>query len=317
MRRVIGLTLCAGLIAVLVGCQHPCARRPLCCGDRQATQPAFVPVPGQPIGQPPIQPAGAFPIAPAGALGNPGPGAGAFPIAPPDPNPNPGTVPGQLGAPPSISNAPPTRGETPWQPGDSPEPAQRPESNRDAKPRIQLYAPERLEKDDPQPTPEPPVRKPGVQATLPPIPQFASAKDNVYAGLRPPLDGLDWLQENRIMTVVQIRPEGDDDSADQKQVEKRNIRYVGFEVTPQTLTKEKADEFIKLIRAGSKQGIFVYDSDGALAGAMWYLYFRWGEYLDDDASQLRARQLGLQLDRDGQHRDMWLAVQKLLSENNR
>ena len=50
---------------------------------------------------------------------------------------------------------------------------------------------------------------------------------------------------------------------------------------------------------------------------MWYLHLRVGESLDDDASQLRAAPLGLQLNRAGQHREMWLAAQKLLSENSR
>ena len=101
------------------------------------------------------------------------------------------------------------------------------------------------------------------------------------------------------------------------QVEQRKMQYVPFTVSPQTLTKEKADEFIKLIRDGSKQGIFVYDQDGALTGSLWYLYFRWGEFLDDDAAQLRAGQLGLRPGAAGRQGDMWVAVQKLLSENTR
>ena len=83
------------------------------------------------------------------------------------------------------------------------------------------------------------------------------------------------------------------------------------------MTREKADEFIKLIREGARTSIFVYDRDGALAGSMWYLYQRFGELHDDEPAQLRARPLGLQTNRDGQHREMWLAVQKLLSENSR
>jgi hypothetical protein len=135
--------------------------------------------------------------------------------------------------------------------------------------------------------------------------------------LRPSLDGLDWLQTNGVRTVVQIRVFGADDSAVRKEVESRYMRYVAFEVSPEKLTKGKVDEFIKLVRDGAKQGIFVYDHDGSLAGSMWYLYLRQGEILDDDPAQLRARQLGLSHDRTDNHREMWLAVQKLLSENNR
>jgi len=213
--------------------------------------------------------------------------------------------------PPSITPQGPggtqSRFEPNWKPTEAREPV------RDVPPRIQLYAPEPVEQ---KPTNEPPVNgKPNVQATFPAIPQFSAPLENVFAGLRPPVDGFDWLQRNRVATVVNIRLPGEDDSADRKQVESRGMRYVAFEVSPMTLTKEKADEFVKLIRDNAKQGIFVYDRDGSLSGAMWYLQLRFGEILDDDAAQLRAAQLGLQPNRDGAHRDMWLAVQKVLSEN--
>jgi len=56
-------------------------------------------------------------------------------------------------------------------------------------------------------------------------------------------------------------------AADRMQVESRKLQYVSFEVTPKTLTKEKAAEFTKLIRDAGKNGIFIYDEDGALAGS--------------------------------------------------
>jgi len=202
-------------------------------------------------------------------------------------------------------------------------------STRDTPPRINLYAPEPVEKDaskdsyslEPpqlekarQPSDEPPLKRPSVQGNIPPIKQFEVAKVNVFAGLRPPLDGLDWLQANGVKIVVNVHLPNQDDSADRIQVEKRNMRYVSFEISPQTLTKDKAAEFVKLIRDGSKQSIFVYDQDGSLAGAMWYLHMRLGEILDDDAAQLRSRPLSFDPNRQGQHAEMLLAIQKLLSE---
>ena len=152
---------------------------------------------------------------------------------------------------------------------------------------------------------------------LPPIAQFAVAKeDRIFTGLRPKLDGLDWLQTNGVQTVINIHLPGQDDSADRDQVEKRKMRYISFAVSPQTLTRAKADEFVKLIRQSGEQPIFVYDENSALAGSMWYLFNRFGLFLDDDASQINARQLGLDANRDDPHRDMWLAVQKVLNENN-
>ncbi|MBI2803800.1 MAG: hypothetical protein HYX68_02300 [Planctomycetes bacterium] len=290
MRRALWVVVCASVVLFQLGCRQTCGRRPWCgsCGA-PAQQPAiYAPAP-QPIVQPaPIQQSGAIQGLPPGALLQPPPGAQIR----------------QPGSAPSISNAPP------MPPAESREPP-RPESKRDVPPRIQLYAPESLEKETPAP-----AKKPSVQATLPPIPQFGVARDNLFTGLRPGLDGLDWLRDNRIATVVQLRLPGEDDSSDKKQVEDRGMRYVSLEISPESLTKDKADEFIKLIRDGARKGIFVYDQDGSLAGAMWYLYFRAGEFLDDDVAQLRARQLGLQGNRAGQHREMWLAVRKLLNENS-
>jgi protein tyrosine phosphatase (PTP) superfamily phosphohydrolase (DUF442 family) len=299
MIRTLGLLLFASAVFVNVGCQNTC-NRPLFCGRNDPPPAKAIFVPPAPLVQPgPIQQSGGFPIVPQGAVVNPPPGAN---IVQPNPGPSP-----------SISKSPPERKDTQWLPGETREP----ESRRDVPPRIQLYAPEPIDREVPKSTDEPPLKKPSVQRSFPAIPQFAEAKDNVFAGLRPPLDGLDWLQTNGVKTVVQIRLFGEDDSAVRKEVESRNMSYVAFEVSPVTLTKEKSDDFVKLIRDRAKQGIFVYDQDGSLAGSMWYLYMRHGEVLDDDASQLRARALGLNHTRDDQSREMWLAVQKLLSENSR
>jgi protein tyrosine phosphatase (PTP) superfamily phosphohydrolase (DUF442 family) len=325
MTRAIWLMLFVAVLLVSAGCRSMCERRPLCGRtDPPPAKPIFVPPPPPaPLLQTaPIQQSGGFPVLPPGAVVNPPPGANGFPVLPPGAvvNPPPGANIFQPGPAPSISKAPPERGDTQWQPGDGREPAPRSDTPRDAPPRIQLYAPEPIDKDVPRPTDEPPLNKPSLKRSFPAIPQFAEAKENVYAGLRPSLDGLDWLQTNGVQTVVQIRAFGADDSAVRKEVESRSMRYIAFEVSPRKLTKQKVDEFIQLVRDGAKQGIFVYDQDGSLAGSMWYLYLRLGEILPDDAAQLRARQLGLSTppqSRTDNHRDMWLAVQKLLSENSR
>jgi hypothetical protein len=303
MTRAIWLMLLVGVLVVSAGCRSMCERRPLCGrNDAPPPKPVLVPPPPAPVlPASPIQQSGGFPVLPPGAVVNPPPGANII----------------QPGPAPSISKSPPERGDTQWQPGAGGEPAPRSDSSRDAPPRIQLYAPEPIDKEIPRQTNEPPLKKPSVQRSFPAIPQFAEAKENVFAGLRPSLDGLDWLQTNGVQTVAQIRAFGADDSAVRKEVESRNMRYVAFEVSPGELKKGKVDEFIKLIRDGAKQGIFVYDQDGSLAGSMWYLYMRQGEFLDDDAAQLRASQLGLSHDRTDKHVEMWLAVQEFLRENSR
>jgi protein tyrosine phosphatase (PTP) superfamily phosphohydrolase (DUF442 family) len=147
------------------------------------------------------------------------------------------------------------------------------------------------------------------------IPQFAQAKDRVASGLRPTLDdGLDWLQANGYKTVLHLVKPGEEDNADRKQVEKRGLRYLRLEVSAQSLTRPLMDEFNRVVTDKALQPLFVYDRDGSLAGGLWYLHFRTFELAADDVARVRAAALGLREDAGGAHRDMWLAIQRLLSE---
>jgi protein tyrosine phosphatase (PTP) superfamily phosphohydrolase (DUF442 family) len=313
MTRLFGLFALAGLLVASAGCTSTCERRPLCRRkDPPPAKPVFLAPQPLPQGAP-IQQSGGFPVLPPGAVVNPPPGAKVAP---------------------SISNLP-ERPNTQWQPSErldpdpkkdappsiklyAPEPIDKgadKDPKKDAPPSIKLYAPDPVDKDSNKEPP--PDKKPSAQGGFPAIAQFAEARKNVYAGLRPSLDGLDWLHDHGVQTIVQVRLFGEDDAADKKQVEKRGMTYVAFEVSPEALSREKADEFVKLIREQGRQGIFVYDQDGSLAGSMWYLQQRLGDFVDDEAARLNARQLGLQTDRAGQHRDMWLAARKLADENSK
>ncbi len=92
------------------------------------------------------------------------------------------------------------------------------------------------------------------------------------------------------------------------------MKYVSLDVSPRTLTKETTQTFNRAVRDIPGQPVFIYDRDGALAGGLWYLYFRTAEQCSDDVARIRAGSLGLREDRDGHHRDMWLAVQKFLND---
>jgi protein tyrosine phosphatase (PTP) superfamily phosphohydrolase (DUF442 family) len=147
------------------------------------------------------------------------------------------------------------------------------------------------------------------------IPQFThvQGKDKIAAGLRPSLDeGLEWLKEKGYRTVLLVRLPGEEDQADRKQVEKRGMKFVSLEVSPLTLSKEIVDEFNRIVADKKALPLFVYDRDGSLAGGLWYLHFRTVEQSPDDAARLRAGALGLREDRDGSHREMWLAIQNFL-----
>jgi protein tyrosine phosphatase (PTP) superfamily phosphohydrolase (DUF442 family) len=169
--------------------------------------------------------------------------------------------------------------------------------------------------------PKPSTPAPPLAPMTPSLPvgivDFAPAlQDRVAAGRKPSLEGLDWLKANGYKSAVQIRRPGESDAADRKQVEARGLKFTSIEVSPATLSWATADTFAKLVGDSAAQPTFVYDADGSLSGGLWYLYFRRVERLPDEAARLRAARLGLKDGADGSYREMWLAVQKLLSTNS-
>jgi protein tyrosine phosphatase (PTP) superfamily phosphohydrolase (DUF442 family) len=278
----------AASLVLTSGCNHYC-HRPECGG------------------------AGVFP---PGATASPG--ATFIPPSPQTPAPPPAPV---NPVPPAASGygpMPSSAYDLSWRPADC------------SMPMVQLRAPEpvisarvgetprlRPPQIDEKVTPAP--RKPAVsENTSPPpalpvgIPQYAVVKDRVATGRRPFLDdGLDWLRENGFRTVLHLRRPGEDDTSDRKEVEKRGLKYLSLEVSPQTLTRKLVEEFTRIAKDTAGYPLFVYDRDGALAGGLWYLHFRLAEDLPDETARLRAGTLGLREDRDS-HREMWLAIRQLL-----
>ncbi len=179
-----------------------------------------------------------------------------------------------------------------------------------------LYGPSAQEPPSAQPMPSFPENK----DTSPPlpvdIPSFAVAKDRVANGLQPFPDGIAWLQAHHYRTVLHVRAPGEDDSAARRQFEKHDLRYLSLEVSPNTLTKDVVDQFNRTVTEESDLPLFVYDRDGAIAGGLWYLYFRTAEGMSDERARSEAARLGFQPDQDGEQRTMWVAVQRYLSNLN-
>jgi protein tyrosine phosphatase (PTP) superfamily phosphohydrolase (DUF442 family) len=144
------------------------------------------------------------------------------------------------------------------------------------------------------------------------IPGFVNVREGVDSGRRPYPDGLDWLKARGYRTVVFLRRPGEEESADRRQVEKRGLRFVSVEVSPDNLTREVFNQFDQLVNDPGARPLFVYDQDGVLAGGMWYLHFRLSAGVAEEEALRRAGRLGLKKDQEGEPLRMWLAIQKLL-----
>jgi len=228
----------------------------------------------------------------------------------------PGSVPAFPSGPNGISSyRPPTLApnESPWRPApnlDYPFIAPRSPTTGSPEGSIRLFPPDEEKTKGAAEAPISPLLPVG-------IPQFAIAKDRVASGLKPFPDGLDWLKANGYRAVLHIRRNGEDDSAARRQVERSGLNYLSMEASPQSLSREIADEFNRMVDNPANLPLFVYDKEGMLAGGLWYLHFRLVEQASDEESRIRAARLGLKEDTDSSHREMWLAIQKLLGEMRR
>lgn len=266
----------------------------------------FAPAPSPaPAGIPNLPPP---PGAPLDRAAPPGPSASGFAPGPADvrERPNYKWEPGELPAPPKVEAKAEVKAEPPVEDRVLLLPPEFDEKREPAKKdSIRLYPPEPEKEKD---SPEPPTQRLPVG-----IPDFATARDQVSVGRRPSLDdGLEWLQNHRYKTIVHLRLPGEAGDADRKQIEKRGFRYVAIEVNPRLLTRDVVEDFMKTVGDRKDQPVFVYDQNGALTGAMFYLMFRLVDQDTPDVAQVRAGRLGLQPERSELHREMWTAVQGYL-----
>jgi protein tyrosine phosphatase (PTP) superfamily phosphohydrolase (DUF442 family) len=259
------------------------------------------------------------------------------PNAPCDRCPNGTPLPPRLGPPPSAAPSnyytPPPFSQSQYTPP--------PKQGSYVPPAVRLAPPQAVAQDQPRfdqprdtvkappqtvesppasiPSDSSPLVKNETQATPPlpvDIPQFALVRPRVATGQQPFPDGVTWLQTEGYRTVLHLRPPGETDTAAQRIFEKRGLHYLSLEIGPRNLTKEVVEQFNKVVAADANQPLFVFDRDGSLAGAMWYLHYRTARGMSNDDALSEAGRLGFRKDQDDNSRTMWLAVQNYLRNQN-
>lgn len=190
-----------------------------------------------------------------------------------------------------------------------------------AAPKVYLEQPEPATanpepRSNPSQTPEPPRARDDRTASpaMPvDIPQFAEVKAKIASGQEPFADGIAWLKSHGYRTVLHVRSPGEDDSAARKQFEQGGLRYLSLELSPQTLSRSIVDRFNSAVGDANNLPLFVYDKNGSLAGALWYLNFRLVDRATEEKAREEAERLGFRQERSDAHLKMWLAVQNLLN----
>jgi protein tyrosine phosphatase (PTP) superfamily phosphohydrolase (DUF442 family) len=161
-----------------------------------------------------------------------------------------------------------------------------------------------------KPSPAPPAAVPGLDGLPAGIPAFAPVDDKLSTGLKPDLEGLDWLKAKGYRAVLFLRKPGSPDAADKEQIEKRGMKFRTLEVAPEKLDGKLVEAFNKIVADADNLPLFVYDNTGLLSGVMWYMHFRTADKLTADRARERASQFGLRQTGSDEVVAFWIAIQK-------
>jgi protein tyrosine phosphatase (PTP) superfamily phosphohydrolase (DUF442 family) len=146
------------------------------------------------------------------------------------------------------------------------------------------------------------------------IPNFTEISDKLAMGLKPDPEGFQWLRDNGYQTVLHLCRPGADRSAHQEQIEKRSLKYLSLELSAATLTKEQLEEFNKIVADPTNKSLFVYDENGALTGAIWYLHLRSVKTMPAEMAKGHAERLGFREKGTDEQDALWASIQLILDD---
>lgn len=143
------------------------------------------------------------------------------------------------------------------------------------------------------------------------IPGYYIAEPNVATGGQPTLEGMKWLKERGFRTVLNLLPESEADPAEASMVRQLGLEYISLPITAQTIGAETAGQFNQIVDDAKHRPLFIHDSTGSHTGAMWYLHRVTVDKIPDDRARRQADRIGLK----NSDTELWLAIQRYVSEN--
>ena len=155
---------------------------------------------------------------------------------------------------------------------------------------------------------------PTAEASLTDIPRYTVVESNVATGGQPTLEGLRVLKDRGFHTVVNLLPKPEEDDAEASMVRELGLEYVSLPVTADGISTQALEEFNRILDEPKHRPIFIHDSTGNRAGAMWYLHRVVADKASPDSARRQAARIGLRGPESDT--DLWQAIERVLNEQN-
>lgn len=154
---------------------------------------------------------------------------------------------------------------------------------------------------------EPPVLKASIDAPIAPgVAHFASVRPGISGGGAPGRDGLDWLKDKGIRTLVDLRAPGEVDAKFADEAKARGFRYVSLPVDAFKPDATRVAAFRDEITRAENHPVYFFDADGSRAGVIWYVHRLTNDKVDPQLASREAAELGLT------EKSTWVAATRLL-----
>jgi protein tyrosine phosphatase (PTP) superfamily phosphohydrolase (DUF442 family) len=123
--------------------------------------------------------------------------------------------------------------------------------------------------------------------------RFASTEPKLAGGSLPTAAGLDWLADKGYKTLLDLREISDVQLSFIAEVTNRGMRYVALPISAKTLDADHIARFQAEISLAEGRPLYFCDTDGARAGAMWYVRRIAVDKSDPQSARREATEIGL------------------------
>lgn len=152
-----------------------------------------------------------------------------------------------------------------------------------------------------------PAIRAGLDTTLAPgLKHFAGVRPKISGGSLPNVDGLDWLKEKGIKTILDLREPTEVDKPFLDLVNARGFRYVSLPIVAAKLDAASLARFNDELTRPDGHPVYFFDGDGTRAGLVWYIHRLTVDKVDAQIASREAEELGLA------DKSAWLAASKYI-----